>query len=469
MMKKILLTSTALVLATSVASADAPMVKVGGTVDARIASVDQKDLYKNINDAGTALDIGDTHHTESTKMSTEASVTVEAMGKADNGIEYGSEIKFDIDTSVGATTYKDAEENDVTNEYHDGKSVRLHHANVYVKSGMGHVALGGTKSAAHSLKVVAPSIATGGAVNGDWTDYVNMEVGHVVSEAANPAFDITDNVGAAVGDIYDSTLFERAVYLTGDALPGDANTASKYSNKVAFYTPKISGFQAGISYGLDTNNYGGHTGFASKYSTDATHPTGVRNNVSVAATYEHQMNDMLAQFSVAGEFGDTKNEKGATVKFRDVKAFEVGASVCADEFKLGGTYGSWGKSLNLRDLAVAAPTTDVAVQINERNNSKGYFWTLGATYVNGPVSLGANYYASKLQGNKVRTFGLAAEYALAEGLTTYVEANFFKLTPKASGVYQTAAPSAINTPLEDATLATKNDGSVFLLGTKVNF
>lgn len=453
-MKKILLTSTALVLATSVASADAPMVKVGGTVDARIASVDQKDLYKNISDDGTSLTGYDSHHTESTKMSTEASVTVEAMGKADNGIEYGSEIKFDIDTSVGATSYKDAEENDVTNTYHDGKSVRLHHANVYVKSGMGHVALGGTKSAAHSLKVVAPSIATGGAVDGDWTNYVNMEVGRVIHEG-NEGLDIT---AAGTADDY-----EAARYLTGDVLPTDANTASKYSNKIAFYTPKMSGFQAGVSYGLDTNNYGGHTAFASKYSSDPTHPAGVRNNVSVAASYEHQMNDMLAQFSVAGEFGDTKNTQGATTKFRDVKAFEVGASVCADEFKLGGTYGSWGKSLNHKDVTANANTA--GIEINERNNSKGYFWTLGATYVNGPVSLGANYYASKLQGNKVRTFGLAAEYALAEGLTTYAEANFFKLTPKATGVYQVAGTAVPNA----AALAAKNDGSVFLLGTKVNF
>lgn len=444
MANKLLLTSTVLAFATSVAYADAPMVKVGGTVDARLVTTDQTNVYERIADNGSVKNADNSHHNDRTKMVTEASVTVEAMAKADSGIEYGAEVEFDIDPTVGATTFEAEEDNDTTNTYHDGKSVRLHHANVYVKSGMGYVGLGGVKSAAHGLKVVAPSVATGGAVSGDWTDYTNMEVGYTYSDDTRTASS------------------EKARYLTGDVLPSDASTSSKYSNKVAFYTPKMSGFQAGISYALNTTNYGGNTGASSKFSSSAYQPDGVRNDLTAAVTYEHQFSsDVLAQFSVATEFGDTKNFNATnTYKFRDIEAYELGATVSVDEFKLGATYASYGKSMNLKTVAGVTGQDE----INARNNSKGYFWTVGATYVNGPVGLGANYYASKLQGNKVRAFGLAAEYALAEGLKTYIEADFFKLTPKASGVYQTTGD------LGDASaLATKNDGSVFLLGTKINF
>lgn len=284
----------------------------------------------------------------------EAQIAVHADATADNGLQYGAKVLMDASTS------------DTTNTDEVG---------IYLAGAWGRVELGDDDGASE-LNVSAPTVGIG-QINGSYDDFV---------PAADRAHNLNDR-----GD-HNFT-----------ALDSDDNT------KVTYYTPKFSGFQAGVSY-VPQANVGETVAF-----TDAT-PNDV---FEVGLGYDGEFNGVQVKAGGNYNFGD------AATGTNDLSAWSLGAQVGYKGFRFGGGYTHDGDS-----LATAGTANDSVSS-----------WNLGATYENGPWGVGLSYIDVDFDtagsavtvgatgatgtGGDYTAWVLGGTYAVAPGLSVGADLGFY--------------------------------------------
>lgn len=413
--KKVLLTTALVSGLASVAFADAPTVTAGGKVDFQAAFVKQSKTYQTV----------DTKYDRKQHFVTNTRANVKAEGMTDYGMKYGAFVELGDKSEFG----------DQDTSSTSGKDLEFKDTVLFVETNMGRVELGSMPGASKTMKLGAESVAraTGGASNGDWSDYVNKAFGYIPTSTA------TTNISG--------------VWLTSAALPFDASTFQSRHNKISYYTPEVSGLQLGVSFTTDTGGIGSSNALSSKHLSAADpvpfSSRHFKNAFSGALKYRTQFDQVAIELAATGQWGKAK-EKSSTPalyeQIRNVKAYTVGGTLSYTNLTLAASWGDWGKSMNTKE-------TDAY------SRSSTHFYTAGASYVQGPIGLSVTYFDSRRMKNKVETIAVGADYALAAGLMPYVEGTFFKLRP-AAGVTTTSG---------GVTQAVKNKGNVVFVGTKFNF
>lgn len=389
-MKKILLGTTGLVavamLATA-ASAETPKVTLGGFSDF------QASWTEDDNDGAN----------RSTGFRNDNEITVKVDGKTSGGLGYGAEIDLEADISdtrggnalvggVPAGSSSDA----------DNQGLNASRTFTYLEGNWGRVELGSNKSVASTMRVDASSIAAAtGGINGAWTYSV------FPGAAAN-----TTN------------------FITTSKLPSEHGVATAFGNestynatKVSYYTPKFSGFQAGVSYTPQIDDRG--------QTMTRSDVTSVSDVVDLGLGYEGVFSGVKLAAAGTYEFGNGGGAAGAPSGFtQDISAWNVGAVVGLYGFDIAGSYGSWGDS-------------------GITGTGDGDYWTAGVGYTTGPIGLSATYLTSELGSADFENIVLGADYKLAAGLTPYAEVSF----------YDFSSPVA----------ADNNEGTTVILGTQVAF
>jgi hypothetical protein len=171
------------------------------------------------------------------------------------------------------------------------------------------------------------------------------------------------------------------------------------------------------------------------------------NFVEVGANYDTEFDNV--GFALGGSYvyaGSKGDFNGQDVE--DLNAYQVGTSVNFMGFTVGGGYVFQGESGQLA---------------NSTNSQDSTGYNFGIQYETGPFIVGANGLISESAGygskdNESEVYSLGATYILAPGLSTFVEGSF--VSTEGSFYSSTAANNTQNFD---------NDGSVFLLGTKVEF
>jgi len=384
-MKKILLGTTGLVgasLLATAASAETPKVTLGGFSDFQAGYVsDDKDAGQR-----------------SLGFRNDNEIVVKVDGKTNSGLGYGAQIDLEADTTADS----------------NNQGTNASRTFTYLEGGFGRVELGGNKSVAATQRIDASTIAVAtGGINGSWVNFANgSTAGTRASNAGSLGanFVTTSKLAAEHGSL------TRA---------GDETTYN--ATKVSYYTPKFSGFQAGISYtpqlddrgqtmvSSDTNGVSDVIDVALGYSN--TFSGGYK--LAASATYERGQGEGLA---AASGFGTD-----------DIRAWNAGASLGYQGFSLAGSYG------RNSDTGIAGVSST--------------YWTAGLGYAAGPVGLSATYLNStaKTAGvkDKFDNFVLGADYKLAPGLTPYAEVSFYDFNGAAA--------------------ANDNQGTAVILGTQVAF
>lgn len=221
-----------------------------------------------------------------------------------------------------------------------------------------------------------------------------------------------------------------STYILTPDLPTDAGKTERgdteNATKVSYYTPRHNGLQLGVGFTPDTGNRGTAQSFSSKYNT------GDYGNVwEGGLNYTGKVHQVGIGASLTGEIGHAENADSQDIE--DLRAYAAGLDLTYANFTLGGSYGNWGHT--------GQTTGEDAVQD---------YWTIGGAYVQGPVGASLTYLNSRRDNNDFYNVSLGADYQLAPGLVPYAEVSFFQLTPADSTVE-------------------KNKGTVFLLGTQLNF
>lgn len=198
-------------------------------------------------------------------------------------------------------------------------------------------------------------------------------------------------------------------------------------SKVTYYTPRFYGFQAGLSYAPNDRDRGQSIDLSDNNAARA-------ENVFLGGVNYEGKWDQIG-FAAAGTFERGNAELNT---YEDLWAWNAGAKVTFAGFSVAGSYGDWGDSLRLKTSN--ADDTD--------------YWTVGGAYEYGPFGVSVTYLSSDYSvtsstENEFDNLVVGADYKLAPGLTPYAEVSFFDAN----------AVGAVN----------DNDGTVFLLGTQLNF
>lgn len=308
-----------------------------------------------------ALFDNDTANGSTRDFLSESEVHVKVTNTADNGLEYGAYIELQTSTS---------------------DTVKADEANLFLQAGWGRLELGDQDGAGSVMTVYAPYVGAG-QVAGSYMDFV-------------PAADRGYRPSEGPGDPFFKALD------TSDA------------TKITYYTPKFSGFQAGVSYAPERDN--ASDGEQVQFSSS----TGNHDNAyEIALAYAGTFNDV--SMKLGGEYNGAPAKSGSGLE--DISAWALGAQLGYNGFTLGGGYkhdGDSGQSTGTANDSVTG-------------------WNLGLTYESGAWGVGASYVnidfdsaASVFEvtgatgsGGDYSAYGAGATYKLAPGLSASADLMFF--------------------------------------------
>lgn len=373
-MKKILLGTTGLVGAAfmfaSVAAAETPKVTVGGFADFQAGYIDDDS------------DVNQRHHA----FRNDTEVIINVDGKSDAGLEYGAEIALEADVS-GDT---------------DNQGLNASRTFIYTGGQWGRIEWGSNVGSEQALKVDASNFAAAtGGIDGDWyrfalSDGNNSTNGAIVRPRLPIAHGGLGNNGFTAEDTINAT-------------------------KITYYTPRWSGFQAGVSYTPSSGSRGQGSNVGGGNNLLASNDGSYESVWSGGVHWEGNFDQFGIALAVTGETGD------ATLPAQeDLSAYQFGGNVTFAGFVVGGSYGDYSDTL-----------------------ANGDYYTVGAGYDFGPFGTSVTYLDSETDLASFNNIVVGADYKLAPGFTPYAEVSYF-----------TADENGANLD---------NEGTVVLVGTQLAF
>jgi outer membrane protein OmpU len=174
--------------------------------------------------------------------------------------------------------------------------------------------------------------------------------------------------------------------------------------KAIYFTPRIAGFQAGVSWTPDTGATGGKIGAGNG---------DFENVVSVGANYSQTFGDVTVTVAGMAEFGDAEDE----AVNEDAEIWGIGAKVDIAGFSVGGGYVDFNDTGITKADAVGGADA-------------GSWWDIAASYKTGPwkASIGAffgtNDNAAGLGESEVDIYSIGVTYNFAPGLDIKGDINF---------------------------------------------
>ncbi len=246
---------------------------------------------------------------------------------------------------------------------------------LFTDGSFGRVEMGSVEGSAQTMQVDAATIARAtGGVNGDWDRFASQSGARFISRAALPSYQ---------GNITD--------------IGGDDTTQN--AAKLNYYSPRFSGFQLGLSYAPNSDSRGNAVNRVRSLNKFG-------NVMDASVGYEGQFNNIGLKASGAYERGNGNAIQGT----QTYDAYNLGAVVTAFGINFAGSYGDL-------DNAYGAGTS-------------ADYYTLGAAYDFGPFGASVTWLDSSFDlpggaNNNFHNLVGGVDYALAPGLTPYVEVSWF--------------------------------------------
>src|SRR3954447_2136377 len=259
-------------------------------------------------------------------------VHVKADAKADNGLSYGLQLQ------IGPTPRNAS------------SSLRYDEANIYLSGSWGKVELGDTDGAMSKLSVYMPTVGIG-QIDGDYGNFFQTS---------------TDDVYVPYIDSLDAS-------------------------KVSYYTPRLFGFQAGISYTPEALNQGNSVVFSKATSN-------YKNIIEGAANYTGEFGLMKLKVSSGIFTADSDTE--SSLEPKGFTGYQAGAQFGFAGFTLGGGYTNWG----------GASSPGAGLLLRDA-------WNFGAAYEIGSFGIAGGYakIQDEISGN-ADVWAVGLNYAIAPGL-----------------------------------------------------
>lgn len=367
-MKKILLGTTAIVAAGMIAapSADAAeklKVSVGGYMEQWFGYTSSEDKDSTTDQEGFA-------------MVSDAEISFSGMTALDNGISVGVNVQLEANSNSGD---------------------QIDESYMIIKGNFGEINLGSENSALYKMNY-GPTDYGIGINSGDQSAWVKKP---------------SSISGGMFRSPFGSTNVEAA--RTND------------SEKLTYYTPRIEGFQLGVSYIPESGQDDNGTVDRNAEVTDG---------LAIGANFKRDFGNF--NFAVSGGYGTfTDGPDGQD----DPSAWAAGVKIGMGGFSLGASY--------------AGSEGTTAADENE-----GY--AVGGAYASGPWGVSLNYFHGERDGATTAgvldgqaehdTFTLNGKYALGPGVTAAATLGYTEFTTEDTGETNNEA-----------------DGTYFVVGMKLSF
>lgn len=258
------------------------------------------------------------------------------------------------------------------------------------------------------------------------------------------------------------------------------------SNKLAMYSPIVSGFQLGVAYTPETTTYGGkldknannYTPSCVIYPKAGSNGPRGRNNWSVGLKYNKEAGVwsyggavVLIKESTYMNQADTLNR----YKIRNAKSYSLSTFVGWNSWKVAAGWFDNGKSELPRDTNTtykAGSSTGSGSNVNLGNTAlgnAGKAWNLGGQYTLGAYEMAVTYFNSsrKTDATKKATADvvtLSLDYKALEGLKFFGEVDM--VHTKTSQTAMDIQGNAVKAPTKSIG---NNSGTVMVAGTKLSF
>jgi predicted porin len=247
----------------------------------------------------------------------------------------------------------------------------------------------------------------------------------------------------------------KSNFLTGSKLvfkETTFKTPNERSRKVTYYTPKLKGFQFGVSYIPDVTN----NGASSSTPNVSTSPSRQEYNaIAAGATWEHEFSPkQTLEVALVGEYASLKRSTTDVAQSRTYnksKAVSIGATYTHGDLEISSSYGNHFKT-NTQKIA---------------NIPNAWFCDLGAEYqLTEKLSINGSAFYSKKFSNPTTLLAIGAEYQLATGIKNYLKITNFNMKQKK--IYTSIANNAAgNSSISSS--GPSNKGTALILGTRFKF
>ena len=239
-----------------------------------------------------------------------------------------------------------------------------------------------------------------------------------------------------------------------DTYGGDAALLATPDQKLNYFTPRMSGFQLGVSYMPENYTGTNATGTGLNSKLDGT----IGNElVDVAANYVGKVGG--ADVRAFGSFFTSDSESTAigVAAGKDVDGYSGGAQVGVSGFRIGGRY------TRVNDISGpgGAPLASTAAGLDRTN------WRIGVDYGTGPWKVGIAYMSleqeiagatagtKSARGDETNYISIGGAYNLGPGIKMFGGLQIYDFQDSAGGA--------------GAAVSTEADNTVVVIGTKFSF
>ncbi|MDR2464284.1 MAG: porin [Holosporales bacterium] len=312
--------------------------------------------------------------------------------------------------------------------------------------------------------------------------YGTLQFGNLKGPEGTMIDDATGLLGGACG--VDGSMWGLYSVISGLPHTHHLNGYTKRSTKIVYYSPLFAGFQLGVGFCPNPHHVGWSDLGAHDYSNsndDNVLPTSnmkKRNNTAIGLSYKQDINDLSIKASVVAvnekasllvDIQDTVAPEGDDVSLTyDLKreiplkkdiSCQASCSLQYKNFKIAAGFTNNGEQ-NL-------PTTKISADKLARNGihlgDAGTVWNIGGKYTIGRVDIG---FARHNLGRRVTNYDYAigtvdsftVDCTISHGVQVFGEIDHVRAHTEKS----VAA-------LDDNNKPVKNNGTVVLIGSKVNF
>lgn len=486
----------------------APTVNIGGFINANAGFRSEDGLYGNdrLPDAQVAAGVVNnstgSHNrmTNNPDFTNEAEIHIKVAGINEFGMKYGAVVELEANTSTAARN----------------EGVNADKAFIFTESTMGKLELGNNSAVNHKMKVGPETFARGaGGINGKYLEYINLpmladstqltaaggtkigncdgyrvDVDGAVTETGTdcakiklPRFILIPESPIAHGG-YAKGFYNRATdndYASTSADSGFGFNKNKTStqvrdgqfgdladaSKISYYTPRMSGWQLGLSFTPDTGNSGTSATISGDNSGD------IKQAVSYGVNYSDNFGNLGFAMSATGENGQFEQGSTTTIKRNGLQAYDAGFMATYLGATIGASYGSWGSSLQPKTGIYScdySKTTAIGSQdctgANVTKFSDATYYTAGVAYQFGPFATSVSYLDSNFQENTYNALSFGVDYRMAKGLMPYFEVTKYEFQsnqPKGSDITDQSTIDNSKRQLQD------NSGYVVLAGLLFSF
>jgi hypothetical protein len=483
-----------------------PVVSVGGFVNAaggfrdRSASFDSNRLPDAQLGAGNIVDNTtgtQNSYSNQTDFANDSEIHIKVGGINEFGMKYGAIVELEADVSA------------------DGRNEGLNADKSYVftESRSGRFEFGNNIGANQKMKVGPSTFArAAGGINGKYLEYINLPMladssqllvtqigncdgfrvgstGSVTptgSDCANvklPRFILIPQSPIAHGG-YAQSFYNRDTdntYTSTSELGFNQGSDGSFgeledATKISYYTPRVSGWQSGISFAPDSGNSGSSASISGDISND------ISNVIGWGANYSNNFGNLGLALSATGEVGKYEQitydgTVNTGVERSDLNAYDIGLMATYFGFTVGASYGSWGDSLSAKsgayscqyDANVAIANQDCTAA-NYSNGIKKFddasYWTAGLAYQFGPMAFSATHIDSEFQSNQYSASSVGLDYRMAKGLLPYIEITKFSFDSNQANGSDITNQATLS---EDKRQIKDNEGYVILTGILFSF